>query len=131
MMHDKAQRSTPSEFWPVWMQYLMSLVILTLAVGVRFALDPLLGDALPYTTLYAAVAFAAYYGGLGPALFAIFLGALAADYFFVSPRFSLNLFQATELVDLVFYIVASLLIAIFGSSAREARVVAESKSYEA
>lgn len=130
-MDGKRQRPNPAEFWPVWMQYLMAVVLVAVAAGIQFALEPILGDIVPYTTLYPAVALAAYFGGLGPALVTIILGALTEDYFFIPPRFEIGLSDPGDLVRLGFYVIAGLLIAIFGSNARAARVVAESKSYEA
>ena len=130
-MDGKRQRPNPAEFWPVWMHYLMAVVLVAIAAGIQFALEPILGDIVPYTTLYPAVALAAYFGGLGPALVTIILGALTEDYFFIPPRFEIGLSDPGDLVRLGFYVIAGLLIAIFGSNARAARVVAESKSYEA
>jgi PAS domain S-box-containing protein len=128
----KRYRSAFGEFWPVWMQYAMTMAVLIFALGVRLLLDPILGDDLPYATVYPAVAFAAYFGGLGPALFTALLGALAGDYFFLGPRFALALPATTvEIVHTGIYIFVSLVIAVFGSSTRGARVEAESKSYEA
>jgi len=131
-MPGKRYSSTFGEFWPVWMQYAMSVAVLVFAVGVRLLLDPILGDQLPFATVYPAVAFAAYFGGLGPALFTVILGGVAGDYFFLSPRLALAMPTTTiEMAHLIIYIFVSLVIALFGSSTRGARVEAESKSYEA
>jgi membrane-associated PAP2 superfamily phosphatase len=43
--------------------YCMALAVLAAAVLLRWLLDPLLGDTLPLTTLFAAVGFAVWVGG--------------------------------------------------------------------
>jgi hypothetical protein len=57
-------------------------------------------DTDPFGLYYAAVIFTAWYGGLGPGLWATAFAVLAADYFFLpkffTPGFSLHdLFQVT------------------------------------
>jgi PAS domain S-box-containing protein len=60
-----------------------------LAVAAAFALtallDPFLQEGSPFLLLSAAVLVAAAYGGVGPGVFATLLGAVAGDYFFLSP----------------------------------------------
>lgn len=67
-------------------RYGVSLSVLLLAVVLRVLLDPLMGDKMPFVTLFAAVPFAAWYGGRGPALAVIILGGLAVDYTYFEPR---------------------------------------------
>jgi len=54
-----------------------------LALLVRVALDPLLDDQLPFTTFFAGIAAAAWFGGLGPSLLSTALGYVAAELFTV------------------------------------------------
>src|SRR6185437_6928340 len=56
------------------------------AWGLRALLDPLLGAQITYAPLLLSVAFAAWYGGLGPAVFATLLGAAISWYGYLSPR---------------------------------------------
>jgi hypothetical protein len=56
---------------------------------IRLRLDPYLGDHLPFVTFLAATFITAWYGGIRPALFALFLGALAALYWLPSRAGSL------------------------------------------
>ena len=62
--------------------YLWAAGAVGLVVVVRLLLAPVLGDGLPYITLFPAVFFAAWYGGLGPALAATGASVLAASVFF-------------------------------------------------
>jgi signal transduction histidine kinase len=58
------------------------------AVAIRGLLDPLLGDRAPFLLPFFAVIAAAWYGGINAGLVAVVLGLFAANYFFVSPRFT-------------------------------------------
>jgi len=57
-----------------------------LMIALRWILSPLLGDSLPYITFYPAVAFAAWFCGVGPSILVVLVGLIAARYFGVSPR---------------------------------------------
>lgn len=70
------------------MAYGVALAATAVAVTVRVLLDPWLGSNIPFATLFAAVAFAAWFGGRGPAILSMVAGALAMDYFIFEPRFS-------------------------------------------
>ncbi|HTX34869.1 MAG TPA: PAS domain S-box protein [Bryobacteraceae bacterium] len=81
-------------------RYVLALLAVAGAVGLRLALDPLLGTQSPYLPLAAAVLVAGRLGGRGPALGATALGSLSAWYFFVEPRFSFTVTQPYDLVGL-------------------------------
>jgi len=69
-------------------RYGAALIGVLLAVVLRRLLDPVLGEDLTFITLYAAVTFAAWFGGRGPALVAIITGGLAVDYLYFQPHHS-------------------------------------------
>jgi len=58
-------------------------------LAVRFALSGVLGSTVPYITLYPAVVFAIWFGGLGPGILATAL-SLAAVISFLIPLHRLN-----------------------------------------
>lgn len=60
-----------------------------LATLLRWRLDPLLNDSLPFVTYLAAILFAAWFGGSRPALLSLLLSILASVYWFAEPRGSL------------------------------------------
>lgn len=66
--------------------YALALAVAGVALGVREALDPLLGSQLPFSTPFIAVLLAAWYCGRGPALATLFAGAVGAAFFFIEPR---------------------------------------------
>ena len=46
--------------------YAVALLATVVALLLRLALNPFLGDYVPYITLFPAVAFCAWYCGIGP-----------------------------------------------------------------
>jgi PAS domain S-box-containing protein len=73
----------------------------------RQALTPLIGPhAVPFITFFPAVAIAAWFGGLGPALVALALSLLAARWFFMEPQHMLAVHGAQDLALLMIFAVA-------------------------
>jgi PAS domain S-box-containing protein len=100
-------------------RFVVSLAGLLLAVVLRRLMDPVLGDDMPFITLFPAVGFAAWYGGRGPALAAIVVGGLAVDYLYFEPRHSIAIDDREYQFGLVMYGLLGLaLIAMFESLAR-------------
>jgi PAS domain S-box-containing protein len=90
------------------------------ALMLRFLLDPLLGSAMPFAALFAAVAFAVWVGGWPTALVAAVAGFVAAEWLFVEPRFDVRPSEAMAPVALVYGISAGVIIWL-GESMRRAR----------
>ena len=106
-------------------RYGCAVVGVALAVSVRLLLDPFLGFAYPFATLFVAILAAAWYGGLGPALTAVVLGGLCAIYFIIPPRgvfFPEGWYQD---VGLVLYTCAGIGISLLGGAVDFARRSAE------
>jgi PAS domain S-box-containing protein len=101
----------------------LAYVVAALAVGgalaARLALDPIFGNGAPFATFLLAVVVAAWFGGFRPALLALGLGWLCADYFFLQPRHAFGI-QPTDLVLSVTYLVLGLAIAALNDSMRRA-----------
>ena len=72
-------------------RYLVALCALVLVIGARWALNSVLGDYLPYVTLYPAVAFAAWCCGVGPSAVLTIIGLVTTQYLFSNPRYSLSI----------------------------------------
>jgi PAS domain S-box-containing protein len=111
-------------------RYRVAFTSVAVAMAARMLLDPVLGDHQPFIAFCLAVAVAARYGGLGPALLATALGALAGSFFFVPVRFSLELAGPIEILALVGYLVLATAIAVIGGSMRRAQERAEERSAE-
>ena len=101
--------------------YGLSLAVLTLAVILRWLLDPLMGDTLPLVTLFGAVAIAVWMGGYRPAILVVVVGYLAAAYLFIQPRGRIGLEHFENQVGLVAYLFTCSLIIGFGYAMRLAQ----------
>ena len=95
------------------LHYAVALVAVGVTIALRLAL-PLSGRNAFYF-FYAAVAFAAWFGGRWPGLFAAALAALAGNYFLVLPEYAFN----TDPVDLVetalFFVLAGAIAWLIGT----------------
>ena len=68
-----------------WVRYSLAVVAVGGAMGVRWALGPIVESEAPFLLLFAAVMAAAAYGGMGPGLFATLLGGVA-EYLLVTSQ---------------------------------------------
>jgi PAS domain S-box-containing protein len=73
---------------PSWLRYLVALVSVFVVMEVRIWLG---GHAAgmegpPFTMMFAGVLVAAWFGGIGPGVFATLVGAGVCDYMFIEPR---------------------------------------------
>jgi len=94
-----------------------------LAWLLREALTPIWGsNSLPFIFFFPAIVLAAWYGRLRLALISIGLSALVSNYYFVEPRRSMWISNTGELVGLIAFVAASLVIAIAIESMHRANV---------
>src|SRR6266852_2090642 len=84
-------------------RYLVAFGVAILAIAIRWALNPALGDYLPYATLYPAVAFAAWFCGVGPSVLLTLLGISGARFFFIPPQYSLNIPPGPQTVGVIVF----------------------------
>ena len=101
--------------------YLIGLAVVVLAVALRWALDPLMGDALPLVTVFAAIAAAVWLGGYRVAIPVTILGYIACHYLFIPPRGHFYFRDLPNVVGLVAYVFTGALITVFGEAARNAQ----------
>ena len=101
--------------------YAIGLVAVAVAVLLRLALDPLMGDALPLVTLFGAVAAAVWLGGYRVAIPVALIGYAACHYLFIEPRRHFDVTDVPNLVGLVAYLFTCSLIIVFGEVTRVAK----------
>jgi PAS domain S-box-containing protein len=106
--------------------YALGAFALLLAVLLRWALDPLLGDAYPLVTIFGAVAAGVWLGGYRLAMPIAVLGYFACHYLFIAPRGHIDLTALTSLVGVLTYLFTCALIVVFGEAAR----VSESRAHQ-
>ena len=105
--------------------YLFALLAAGVALGLRLALDPWLGDRVPYITLFGAIIVAAWYGGVGPALLAALAGWIGCELLFIEPRGAISFRGAVQIIETLAYALSTLLIAALGGAMQRARRTAE------
>jgi PAS domain S-box-containing protein len=115
--------------WKYLFSYLIAAGLVAAATVVRSLLDPWLGDALPYITYFAAIVVAAWFGRLGPSLFAVVLSCIAAEWFFIPPRnsFKHSYWSPTEWVGLVTFLAVGAILATISESLHRTRQLALSR----
>ena len=95
-------------------RYALALSATGVALLLRWALNPLLGDSLPYITLFPAVAFSAWLCGVVPSILLILLSLAGTKYWFLLPRHSFLVIDKGELVGAVTFLLASGVIVAIG-----------------
>jgi signal transduction histidine kinase len=99
-------------------QYAFALLATAVALLVRLALNPLLGDTVPYVMLVPAVAFCAWYCGIGPSIVSAVLIVVGARYWFIPPVHSFGLPSTPHLVGILIFLLASAVIIAMGEVRR-------------
>ncbi|HEV3121052.1 MAG TPA: ATP-binding protein [Isosphaeraceae bacterium] len=101
--------------------YALAVLVVGLALVLRFGFFPGLGTRFPFLFFFLGVVFTAWYGGLGPGLFAIALSAVAAEFFLFSPNPLLAGVSFSQFSRLSLFIAQGLLITPLVASLRAAR----------
>jgi PAS domain S-box-containing protein len=105
--------------------FLISLSVLVLLVGVRWLLDPVLGNAVPFITVFAAVAFSAWIGGYPIAVVIAALGYAAASVLFLPDVAKFESMTLMSGVVLMFFIATCSVIIFLVERLRRARSLAQ------
>src|SRR4029077_5504137 len=82
------------------------------------ALNPLLGNSTPYVILFPAVAFCAWYCGVGPSVLVMVLSLVAVEYRFIPPLRSFKSPSTEHLIDSLAFLLASGLVVTMGAARR-------------
>jgi PAS domain S-box-containing protein len=103
--------------------YALAILAVGAALILRLVLAPLLGTQFPFHTLWAAVAFSAWYCGVGPATVATIIGSLGVWYWFLVPVHSFRLqdFKAQMTGLIAFWVLSGGLI-VLGENNRRTRI---------
>ena len=89
--------------------YLVAVVVVAVAFGLRFGLYGGLNNRLPFAFFLPAAMIAAWYGGLGPGMLAAAAGLLLGDYFFLPPHHAWGPLGESEQTAVGVYAVTSTL----------------------
>jgi PAS domain S-box-containing protein len=96
------------------LRYGAAVAAVILATWARQGLDPWVQDRLPFAFQYIALAFAAWYGGFGPTIAALIVGALGTRYFILVPRGALSIENEQQIWSLFRYVLDGCAIALLG-----------------
>jgi signal transduction histidine kinase/CheY-like chemotaxis protein len=104
-----------------WPAYGIAVVVAGIALALRWRFGPILHNHLPLLTMYAAVAFAAWYGGYGPGLLVTALGFTAAYFLGLKSEGTGPITSGADAVpDLIVYAAGCLLLTGLGAGLRRA-----------
>ena len=104
------------------MPYVFALLATLLALLVRLALNPLLGDYVPYITFVPAVAFCAWYCGIGPSILSVVFALVAAQYWFIPPIHSLRVVGTAQVVGILAFLSVSGVLVAMGEGRRRREI---------
>ena len=111
--------------------YALAVLVVAFAVAFCWLLYPILGGELTYPTLYPAIAAVAWFAGWQEALFAMVIGYLALDWFFIPPLGTLGVVSTAQWIDLITFCTGGFIIVFFGELTQRARRKAEDRTAEA
>jgi signal transduction histidine kinase len=99
-------------------RYAVALLATVLALLVRLGLNPFLGDYVPYVTLFPAIAFCAWYCGVGPSILSVFLALIGSQYWLIAPGRSLRMVDTARAAGILAFLVFSGVLVVMGEARR-------------
>jgi signal transduction histidine kinase len=97
---------------------MVALLATVAALLVRLVLNRFLGDYIPYITVFPAVAFCAWYCGVGPSILSGILGLVGLRYWFMSPAHSLGVHGMQQAAGIVAFLFVSGILIAMGEARR-------------
>lgn len=110
---------------PTW-RYVIALIVSVFAVLLRVWLTPFLSESYLYQTAFAAVAFSAWYCGVGPSVLTVLTSVVGIWLWFLSPHQSRLAMDRTHVSGMIGFLLSSSVIIAFGQASRRAKSKAES-----
>jgi signal transduction histidine kinase len=112
-------RTAASDSVRTSLEYALALLAIAVALLIRGALNPLLGDSVPYVILLPAVAFSAWYCGVGPSVVSVIVALVGAKYWFIPPVHSFSLATTTaHSIGMLAFLLASGFVVTVGEACR-------------
>ena len=99
-------------------RYALAIAAVAAAFLVNSAIHPLVGDRVGYVLLFPAVAFSAWYCGIGPSVVATILALFGAWYGFVPPIQPYRIFTTAEFVQALVFLSSCAITVAMGESRR-------------
>jgi PAS domain S-box-containing protein len=99
-------------------RYILGILAAVAALFLRKLLNPWLGNENAYHTAWVAVAFSAWYCGIGPAIVTAVISLVGIWYWFLPPNGSFALQDATEIYGMLGFLALCALIIAMGELTR-------------
>jgi signal transduction histidine kinase len=106
-------------FKNVFARYGVALLATAAALAARRGLTPFLGDYVPFVTLFPAIAFSAWYCGIGPSILSVLISLAGAQYWFATPFHSLRPGNTTQFVGILAFLATCAIIVAMGNANRK------------
>lgn len=113
-----------------WQKYLLGLLLTALATGLGFLVGFSIAPANLVMIYLLAVMVAAVYLGRGPSILVSVLGALAFDFFFTPPYFTLAVSETEHLVTFAGLLLVGVVVSTLAVRAREQAEAAQRREAE-
>jgi PAS domain S-box-containing protein len=102
-------------------RFTFTVLAVTLATLLRFALASVIGEGVPFIFYYPTVVLCAWFGGWWPGLLSTALSGAIAWYAFIPPQYSFKVSDPTAVAQLVVFLLAGTLISSLAESLHRAR----------
>jgi PAS domain S-box-containing protein len=102
-------------------RYIFTILAVTFATLLRYALNPVLDLRAPYILYFPTVVFCAWFGGLWPGLLSAALGSLVAWFVFFPPQYSLTVTDPTAPAQVIIFSLASVFISLLAENLHQSR----------
>lgn len=111
--------------------YLVAVLSVAVATGLRFALLPILGyEAWPLLLYFLATKISAWYGGFGPCLAAVFMSCFIAWYLFLGEPYSFFGLGVPEITGLALFLGIGIFTGLMSESLLSSRRLVEAANAE-
>jgi len=103
-------------------RYAVAFLATGIALFASVLLNPVLDGRLPYITLFAAVAFSAWFCGMGPSLLSLAAATAGSRYFLIQPAHTFALPDNQQSLSLGLFMLISSLMVAFGETNRREKI---------
>lgn len=99
-------------------RYAVALAVTAASVLARWSLEPVWGMAFPFITLFPAVMFSAWFGGLGPGILATVISSMGAAYVWAQPTGSWSVLDPDQLLSLAVFAAVGIVFSVLNEASR-------------
>ena len=94
---------------PMWFRFAIATLLVFVAFAIRYSLNPILRDQLPFLFFITSSMLSSALGGFSVGIYSLLLGWLLGDYYFVLPKGVIGQYGKLEVITLISTLVPSLI----------------------